>query len=55
MGKVFKKLIRNHIVNYFGEDKNCDQHYFLKGKSTLSNISESVNTINEYLMWILYI
>ena len=29
---------------------NCNQHSFVNGKSSLSNILESVDNINQYLM-----
>ena len=34
---------------------NCDQHGSVNGKSTLSNILESIDIINEYIIRILYI
>ena len=50
MCEAFEKLIRNHISNSVGDDINCNQYGFVSGKSTLSNISESIDIINEYLM-----
>ena len=48
--KVFEKLIRNHIPNFMRVNMNYKQHGFIYGKSALSNILESIDMINEYLM-----
>ena len=34
----------------FKDDINCNQYVCVYSKSTLSNILESINTVNEYLM-----
>ena len=47
--QVFGKLIRNYILNFI-EDINCNQDGFISGKSILSNVLESFDIMNEYLM-----
>ena len=47
--KIFEKFIRTHILNFMKNRIVCSQHGFVKGKSTLSNLLESIDAINEYL------
>lgn len=47
--KVYEKFIRTHILNFVKDHINSSQHGFLQGKSTLSNLLESIDTINEFL------
>ena len=48
--RFFGKLIWNHLLNFIGDNMNCNWLDFIHGKSTLSNILESIDIINEYLM-----
>ena len=48
--RFFFKLIRNHIVNFIGKDINFHPYGFINGRSILSNILESIDISNEYLM-----
>ena len=50
LSKVFEKLIKNHIQSLIEIDINCTLNSLANGKSILSNIWESVDIINEYLM-----
>lgn len=43
--KVYEKLIRRHILNHVKKYINVDQHGFVEGKSCLSNLLETVETI----------
>ena len=47
--KVFEKFIRTHILNFLQDNIAKNQHGFVLGKSTLSNLLESIDIINEYL------
>ena len=47
--KLFEKIIRSHILNFIKSKFISNQHGFVQGKSTLSNLLESIDTINEYL------
>ena len=42
--------IRNQLLNFIGDDINYNQHGFVSGKSSLSNILESIDIINEYFI-----
>ena len=48
--KVFEIFIRNHTSNLIEDNLNFNQHGFLKDKSTLFNILESIDIINASLM-----
>ena len=43
--KVYEKLIRRHILSYVAREIHPNQHGFVEGKSCLSNLLESVETI----------
>ena len=43
-------MIRNNILNFILDDIKCNQNDLVHGKSILSNILESIDTIKEYLM-----
>ena len=47
--KVYEKFIRKHILDFIKDSINSNQHGFSAGKSTLSNLLESIDIINEYL------
>jgi hypothetical protein len=47
--KVYEKLIRSHIVNYIEDSISTQQHGFVRGKSCLSNLLETVDTILDIL------
>ena len=40
----------NSILNFIGENLNYNQPGFISGKSRLSNILESIDIINQYLI-----
>ena len=47
--KLFEKFIRNHILDFVKTKIVSKQHGFVQGKSTLSNLLESIDKIYEYL------
>ena len=49
--KVFEKFVRTHILDYITTELVSNQHGFVMGKSTLSNLLESIDAINEYLSY----
>ena len=47
--KVYEKFIRTHILNFIKDKIISNQHGFVQGKSTLSNLLETIDCINEFL------
>ena len=47
--KMFEKIIRKYILEYISDKIVKNQHGFVSRKSTLSNVLETIDTINEYL------
>jgi hypothetical protein len=47
--KIYEKFIRTHILNFIRDKIVSSQHGFIQGKSTLSNLLESIDFINEFL------
>jgi hypothetical protein len=47
--KVYEKFIRTHILNFIKDKIISSQHGFSQGKSTLSNLLETIDAINEFL------
>lgn len=47
--KLYEKIIRSHILNFIKDKIISCQHGFVQGKSTLSNLLETIDIINEFL------
>lgn len=47
--KMFEKFIRTHMLDFLKDRIVNNQHGFVMGKSTLSNLLESIDAINEFL------
>ena len=47
--KIYEKFIRTHILNFIKDKIISSQHGFVQGKSTLSNLLETIDVINEFL------
>lgn len=47
--KVYEKFIRTHILNFIKDRIISSQHGFVQGKSTLSNLLETIDVLNEFL------
>ena len=49
ISKIYEKIIREHIVDTVSSKICSEQHGFVKGKSCLSNLLESLHNITEIL------
>ena len=47
--KVYEKFIRKHLLRYLADLISIKQHGFVKGKSCLSNLLETLDEVNEIL------
>ena len=47
---VFWKIDLKSHIKFYGEDIDCNQHSYINGKSTLSDLEESFDIKNEYLI-----
>ena len=46
--KVYEKFISTHILNFIKDKIISNQHSFVQGKLTLSNLLETIDCINEF-------
>ena len=46
---LYEKFIRTHILNFIKDRIISSQHGFVQAKSTLSNLLETIDVINEFL------
>jgi len=49
MCKVYEKLLREYILNGVEQLLSSKQHGFMKGRSCLSNLLETIDTVNDLL------
>ena len=47
--KIYEKIIRKHILYYAEAVISEQQHGFVKGKSCLSNLLETIDTVNDFI------
>ena len=47
--KMYEKLLRQPLLEHVSHCINVNQHGFTKGKSCLSNLLETIDTVNDYL------
>ena len=47
--KVYEKFIRKHLLRYLADLISVKQHGFVRGKSCLSNLLETLDEVNEIL------
>ena len=47
--KVYEKLLRGHLLEHVSKSVSTRQHGFMKDRSCLSNILETIDKVNDYL------
>ena len=47
--KMYEKILREPLIDYVSQYISTKQHGFTKGRSCLSNLLETMDTINDYL------